>query len=158
MLFRDSKTGYPIYILDRKDVSVRTGKITHVSMPHFDAKIGNSKMVVDIDVDIDGKATSYVFDDAGEVGYVGDYVITINRDAILREIERVKNQSDEALKMVEYHRDALAKCDKLMKDFSPEYRQSAENTERMNTLENKVDKLTDALTALVNKIDKEKIL
>lgn len=158
MLFRDSKAGYPIYLFNRKDVSVMTGKITNVSLPHFDAKMGASKMVVDIDVMTDGKATSYVFDDSGEVGYVGDSVISINRDAILREIERVKNQSDEALKMVDYHRDAIGKCDKLLKEFSPEYKQRIENTERMNTLENKVDKLTDALTALVAKIDKEKII
>lgn len=60
--------------------------------------------------------------------------------------------------MVDYHRDAIGKCDKLLKEFSPEYKQRIENTERMNTLENKVDKLTDALTALVAKIDKEKII
>lgn len=160
MLFRDSKSGYPIYILNRKDVSLQTGKITNVSLPHFDAKMSANatKMVVDIDVMVDGKSTSYVMDDSGEVGYVGDYVISINRDAILREIERIKNQSDEALKMINYHRDAIGKCDKLLKDFSPEYKERLETSERMTTLENKVDKLTDALTALVNKIDKEKII
>ena len=158
MLFRDSKSGYPIYILNRKDVSLQTGKITNVSLPHFDAKMSATKMVVDIDVMVDGKSTSYVMDDSGEVGYVGDCVISINRDAILREIERIKNQSDEALKMIDYHRDAIGKCDKLLKEFSVEYKERLENSERMNTLENKVDKLTDALTALVNKIDKEKII
>ena len=158
MLFRDSKSGYPIYVFNRKDVSLQTGKITNVSLPHFDAKMSVTKMVVDIDVLVDGKSTSYVMDDSAEVGYVGDYVISINRDAILREIERVKNQSDEALKMIDYHRDAIGKCDKLLKDFSPEYKERLETSERMNTLENKVDKLTDALTALVNKIDKEKII
>lgn len=159
MLFRDSKSGYPIYILNRKDVSLQTGKITNVSLPHFDTKMSSAtKMVVDIDVMADGKTTSYVFDDSGEVGYVGDCVISINRDAILREIERIKNQSDEALKMIDYHRDAIGKCDKLLKEFSIEYKERLETTERMTTLENKVDKLTDALTALVNKIDKEKII
>lgn len=156
MLFRDVKQGYPVYIFNRKDVSVKVGKVVNTPVPNFDVKMGSSKMVVDLSVDVDGKITSYVFEDTSEVGYFNDYVISVNRDAVLREIERVKNQSEEALKMVDYHKGAVIKCNDLMKEYSPEFREKTEASERMNALEGKVDKLTEALSKLIGKFDKER--
>lgn len=156
MLFRDVKQGYPVYMFNRKDVDVKVGKVTNSPLPHFDPKTGTAKMVVDLNIEIDGNVMSYVFDDTCEVGYYNDMVISMNKDSILREIERVKSQSEEALKMVDYHKEAVAKCNQLMKDYSPEFRERTEATERMNALEGKVDKLTDTLAKLIGKFDKER--
>lgn len=155
-MFRDVKQGYPVYLFDRKEVAMRVGKVTSVGMPHFDAKVGASKMVVDLTVEADGKSVAYVMDECGEVGYVGDMVVAVGMEAVLREVARVKNQSEEALKMEEYHRGAVARCEEIMKEYSTEYRDKAEATERMSTLEGKVDKMADMLSALMGKMDQER--
>lgn len=153
MQFRDAKQGYPVYVFDRKNVEVHVGKITNTPMPHFDSMAGG-RMVVDLNVDVDGSASMFVLDEGSEVGYAGEKVVSVGKDSILREIERVKNQSEEALKMVDYHKDAVDKCTKLMKEYSPEYKERTESTERMMALEDKVSKLTEALSDMLTKLER----
>lgn len=142
-----------MYLFDRKDVEVHVGKITNAPMPHFDTMAGN-KMVVDLNVEVDGTSSMFVLEEGSEVGYSGTKVIAIGKDAILREIERVKNQSEEALKMVDYHKEAVERCTQLMKEYSPEYKERTESNERMVALENKVGELTEALSVMLKKLER----
>ena len=153
MQFRDAKQGYPVYVFDRKTVAVNVGKVTNTPMPHFDSMAGG-RMVVDLNVDVDGLSSMYVLDEGSEVGYAGEKVVSVGKDAILREIERVKNQSEDALKMVDYHKEAVTKCNQLMKEYSPEYKERTESNERMQALEEKVSKLTDALSEMLGKLER----
>lgn len=154
MLFRDVKAGYPAYIFDRKAVEVKTGKVRNTPMPHFDSHFpGAGKMVVDLEVETGGEVMPFVMEESSEVGYVGDLVVTVTKDAVVREVERVKNQSEDALKMVDYHRKAVEKCDGLLKELSPEFRERTESAERMNALEGKVDKLARSLEAMLEKME-----
>lgn len=155
MLFRDAKAGYPAYIFDRKTVTIKVGKVTNTPMPHFDARM-SGRMVVDLNVDVDGRVMPFVLDECSEVGYAEDLVVSVGKEAILREVERVKAQSEDALKMVDYHRDAVGKCDGLLKELSDTYRERTENSKRMEALEDKVDKLTDAFSGFIERIEKER--
>lgn len=148
MLFRDAKQGHVVYVLDRKEIKITSGKITNTPMPHFDNNNFTGKMVVDVNVDIDGKMVQYVLDDTSEVGYVGDMVVSVNIDAILREVERIENQSEEALKMVDYHKDAVVKCKQLRKEYSQEYKDRTEATERMDSMEKQLAQISEMLRSL----------
>lgn len=152
-MFKDAKQGYSIYMLNRKDISVSCGKITNMPIPHFDNRIGAAKMVVDLNVECNGKTTNYVVDDTAEICFAGDIVITMNRECILREIESIKATSESAIKMMDYHKDALVKCDALLKEYSPEYKERSEYSERIIDIESKVDKLTNAVATLVSKLE-----
>ena len=149
------KAGYPAYIFNRKSVEVKVGKVTNTPMPHFDARM-SGKMVVDLNVEVDGNVMPFVLEECSEVGYTDDLVVSVGVEAILREVDRVENQSAEALKMVDYHKDAVEKCEALKKEYSPEYKERTENSERMAKLEDKVDKLADAMAELVGDLRKER--
>lgn len=154
MYFRDVKAGYPAYIFDRKAVEVKTGKVRNAPMPHYEDRFpGSGKMVVDLDVEVGGEVMPFVMEESSEVGYVGDLVVTVTKDAVVREVERVKNQSEDALKMVDYHKEAVAKCAGLLKELSPEYRERTESAERMENLEGKVDRLARTLEAMLEKME-----
>lgn len=145
-----------MYLFDRKNIEVKVGSVTNSPLPHFDPKGGMGKMVVDLDIEIDGKTSSYILDDTGEVGYHGDIVISGEKDYIFREITRLKNQSEEALKMVPYHEEAKRKCEALMKEFSSEYKERSESTERMNALEQKFDRLSESLASVIDMLKERK--
>ena len=154
MQFKDTKQGYPVYVIDRKDVTVAVGKITNSPMPHFDNHFpGAGKMVVDLVIDYDGKTGTYVMDDSAEVGYAGTLVITANRECVTRELESIKSNSEQALSMMDYHKDAVEKCEKLMKEYSPEYKERSAFNERLDGLENNVEKLTKSVSALLEKME-----
>lgn len=131
------------------------GKVTNTPMPHFDARM-SGRMVVDLNVDVDGRVMPFVLEECSEVGYADDLVVSVGLEPILREVDRVENQSAESLKMVDYHKEAVEKCEALKKKYSPEYKERTENSERMAKLEDKVDKLADAMAELVGDLRKER--
>ena len=150
MQFKDAKCGSTILIFDRNEIAVKSGKITNNPMPHFDPKCpAMSKMVVDLNVEVDGTSTTYVMEDNAEVGYVGNTFLTINRECLLREVESIKAQSEQALKMVDWNKSAVKKCDNIMKEYSPEYRERTETTNRLDSLEEKLGNIAKSLNAFL---------
>ena len=106
-------------------------------------------------VDVDGRVMQFVLEDTSEVGYVGDMVVSINKDAIIREVERVKNQSEDALKMVDYHKEAVGKCESLLKEYSPEFKERTETSERMDSMEKQLAEIGSTLKSLMKNIQNQ---
>jgi len=155
MLFRDLKSGYPIYIINRVDVTITQGKVTNIGFPHFDANYNNgSDMVVDFAIDWNGQSKTFTMKDSLEVGYSdnGDIIVTPNRESVIREIEAMKTQSEEALSMVDTHKSRVEKCSVLLSEFDPVFRDKKENETRFNNLENSMGKLEQMMATLLSEL------
>ena len=60
MTFKDLKSGYPIYLLDRTALRYEQGKVMAVGMPHADLQTSNfGKMLIDVTIQTDGKQNTY---------------------------------------------------------------------------------------------------
>ena len=64
MLFKDIKQNYPIYILDKQELTVSQGKVLSIGFPRMDvmskpANPINTQMVIDITIDNCGKSATY---------------------------------------------------------------------------------------------------
>lgn len=153
MLFKDLKNGYPLYVFDRSNVKVIQGKVISVGIPHIDAHYGNpTEMVVDINVDIEGQSKSYAFKDGTDTGYTGDLVISTGRDAIIREVEAMKAQSEQVLSQVDTHKSNIEKCTAILAEFNPVYKERKETEERFSRLEDSVGELKDIIKGLVKEL------
>ena len=106
MFFKDIKQNYPVYILNKQDVSFSKGKVTSVSLPHMDNSnpmvIGKS--VIDVAIEVDGKSATYTIPENLSIVYAGDIVLSTDRDGIMREVEAMKSSSEQAIKNVERHK------------------------------------------------------
>jgi peptidoglycan hydrolase CwlO-like protein len=111
-------------------------------------------MVVDITVEIEGASKTYTLKDSTEVGYTDTQVISGERSLILKEVESMKNQSEEALKQVDLHKERVDKCNKLIMEFSPELREKKLMDERISSLENSVTELANSIKSLVDEFKK----
>jgi ornithine cyclodeaminase/alanine dehydrogenase-like protein (mu-crystallin family) len=141
MLFKDVKQGYPLYIFDRSSVSVRTASVSAVSFPHLSSK-PNSGMVVDVTINIDGNSQQYEIRDTSECAYVGTIMLSPNVESVLNEIRTLKAQSEEAIKLVDKHKENIAKCTTLLTEFDPVYKEKQATEERLSRIENSIGKLT----------------
>ena len=141
MLFKDVKQGYPLYIFDRSSVSVRTASVSAVSFPHLSNK-PNSGMVVDVTVNIDGNSQQYEIRDTSECAYVGTIMLSPNVESVLNEIRTLKAQSEEAIKLVDKHKENIAKCTTLLAEFDPVYKEKQATEERLSRIEDSIGKLT----------------
>ena len=58
MLFKDIKSGYPVYFLNRESITAYQGKVVSVSVPRYDMQVvnkANAPLVVDITIEASGQ-------------------------------------------------------------------------------------------------------
>ena len=142
MLFRELKQGYPLYFLNRNTVEIQSGSVTNVSQPHVTtdpAKLrsGQLSTVVDATVVIGGKQQVIELPDSMAYTTSSDssLLISPNKEDILNGVRFLKANSEEALKLVGQHKEVIKRCDALLQDFDPAYKQIATNDERFAKVE-----------------------
>lgn len=98
-------------------------------------------MVVDVTIEAEGTTRTYSIPEVSGLTYAGTLVLSTDRDGIIREIEALKNQSEEALASIEAHRGKIEKCDCVLKEWNPVFAERAKQEERISGIETKVDGL-----------------
>ena len=157
MLFKDLKTGYQVYILHkREDIRVDVGKVTAVSPPRFPQTQGNfqaMQMVVDVTIEENGASKTYATPDSLSVTYAGnELVIATEREGILREIETIKAHNEDELSKVAARRAVVAKCEKILTEWNPLFKEKRENEERFAKLETSMTDLKSMLSGLIKEL------
>lgn len=154
MLFKDLKTNYPIYIFDKAVTSVQEGKVVNTGLPHFDLNQPSySRMVTDMTIKVGDITKTYTFKDDSDIGYADNLVISPNRDVILREVESVKDQSEQILEQVDLHKTTVDKCNKILSEFNPVFKEKKETEQRFSQLESSVTDIKTMLSNIMNTIN-----
>lgn len=78
-------------------------------------------------------------------------VISLNRDAFSAEVLSIMQRSEDVLKSRAYHETVISTCKETLEQLNPEYANQKQRDERLDSLEKKVDTLTDKLGLLVDK-------
>lgn len=151
MIFKDVKQGDAIYLFDRNNISVQTGKVTAVTGSHAGKYNNVFEMVVDITVNTDGNTQTYTFKDSNEVSYNGQIMLTPNKENVVREVKQLKSQAEDVLNNVEKSKETISKCSTLIAEFDPIYKERKENDERYSKLESEIASIKELITNLANK-------
>ncbi len=157
MLFKDLKIGYQVYILHKgEDIKVSVGRVTAVSPPRFPQTQGNfqaMQMVVDVTIEENGESRTYTTPDSLSVTYAGnELVIATEREGILREIETIKAHNEEELSKVANRRTLVAKCEQILTEWNPMFKEKRENEERFAKLETSMTDLKSMLSGLIKEL------
>ena len=126
MLFKDIKSGYPVYFLNRESITAYQGKVVSVSVPRYDMQVvnkSNAPLVVDITIDANGQTKTYTISENATITYAGNIVLSTERDGIAQE---AKNHED------------LEKINSLLEDWNPALAEKRKQDERINTIEQEV--------------------
>lgn len=157
LLFKDLKQNYPVFVLDRQNMTYQQGTVKEVSFPHMEANKpmsfnNNQPMVVDLTVTLGDKVATYVIPDSLSLAYVGSNstVISTDKEAICREIEAQRATSEEAIKQVEHHKEIVERAKQLLIDLSPAYKSSAEYEKKIEKIEGEMSEMRVLLTRLCN--------
>lgn len=156
MQFKDLKQNYPVYIFDKQNITFTPGKIMSVSFPHMDNSnpMVMGKSVVDIVIEAGGKSATYAIPDSMSVAYAGDLVISTDRDSIIREVEAIKNNSEQYLKGVERTKTVLEKSTSLLAELNPEIRAKQENEQRLSKMEQSIQELKKMFEGFMDEFKK----
>ena len=83
-----------------------------------------------------------------DFGPTSGIVLSESRDAILSEIDAFQKRSERALEEVPHHKHIVEECGKMKRLLNPALQKEAENTQRLDNLEQRLDGLTNGMTSL----------
>lgn len=154
MLFKDVKQNYPVFILNKQEVSYSQGKVTSVSLPHMDNSnpmvIGKS--VIDVTIEVDGKSATYAIPENLSIVYANDIVLSTDRDGIMREVEAMKSSSEQAIKNIERHKMIVEKSSTLLTELNPVFKEKQENERRLTNMEKSIEELKNLFTGFMKEM------
>lgn len=157
MLFKDIKQGYPIYFLDKTDITTYQGKVISVAVPRYDNQSFNNTaagLVVDITIEANGKTNTYTIPETSTLAYAANVVLSTDKEGIIREVEAMKNVSEEALSQVDKHKEAVIKCNQLLEELNPAFAEKRAQDKRIEGIENEVKSLGAVLRDFINEFKK----
>lgn len=150
MLFKDIKQNYPVYILDKQNITFIQGKVTSISLPHMDNSnpmvIGKS--VVDVTIEADGKGATYTMPEDKSMVYAGSIVLATDKESIIREVEAMKASAEQAIANVEKQKEIASKSTNLLTELNPIFKEKQENEKRMSKMESSIAEMGSSITEL----------
>lgn len=154
MLFKDIKQNYPVFILNKQDITFAQGKVTSVSLPHMDNSnpMVMGKSVIDVAIETEGKSATYAIPENLSIVYAGDIVLSTDRDGIMREVEAMKASAEQAIKNVERQKMIVEKSTSLLTELNPVFKEKQANEQRMTKMENSIEELKNMFAGFMNEM------
>lgn len=155
MAFQNLRNNHQIYILHKdKQPTIEIGKIVNISAPI--PKYGNvgmyNDLVLDIQVDVDGKVTNFQKLPAnGEIADFGNsVVVACNKDAMNSEVLSMKQRSLDIINSVEEHRSIIDGCDKILQALNPEIAEKQKQELENKAIREELASLKDMFREFIN--------
>ena len=85
MLFKDIKTGYPVYFLDKNDTTFYQGKVVSVAVPRYDTpqpfcQGQQNGLVVDVTIEAKGTTKTYTIPETATVTYAANLILSTDKE------------------------------------------------------------------------------
>lgn len=147
MLFKDIKQNYPVYILNKQDLSLTQGKAVQVPFPRIEMnqKTGKTEMVIDVTIEANGKTATYVIPENLSVTYAGNLILSTDKMGLASEIEAMKNTAEQVLASVDHHKEVLKKASSLLAELNPVYKEKQETEQRFGKIEKSINGMEELM-------------
>ena len=153
-MFANITQGSSLYILHKADdVVLKEGVVEFVSSPiprmsNYTPNFGD--MVVDIKVNVEGSSTEYkqVPSNLNTANF-GSVIISDSRDDILREVDKIANNSRHILDSIEQHEKIIESCDTIAKRLNPAIAKDMKRDELISGLQSEMNEIKQSLNELI---------
>ena len=140
MLFKELKSNYPIFLLDRATLKFEQAKVMNVQ-PNYQS-VNMNRIEVNVTIqNKEGKQNTYAVADSEQSAYAGNLFISTSKDCIINEVNALKNASEEVLSNVEEHKQTVEKCKELLAELDTTFRAQQKTNARLDQMENKLDEI-----------------
>lgn len=154
MIFKDIKQNYPVYILDKQELTISQGKVLSVGFPRTDLlqrpTTIPAQTVIDVTIENGDKQATYTIPENLSITYAGNIVLSTDKDNLVREIEALKNQAEQILASVDKQKQILEKANILLADLNPVYKEKKETDLRISKIESSISEMKDMFSKFIN--------
>ena len=147
MQFKDIKQNYPVFVLDKKEMTVTTGKATAVGFPRMEMnpKTGKQEIVVDVTVEANGKTGTYAIPEGLSITNADNIVLSTNQQGLATEIEALQNAAKQYFQMKDYQQKVLDTSPTLLAELNPVYKERQETENRFNKIEGSISEMKELM-------------
>ena len=153
-MFANITQGSSLYILHKADdVVLKEGVVEFVSSPiprmsNYTPNFGD--MVVDIKVNVEANSTEYkqVPSNLNTANF-GSVIISDSRDDILREVDKIANNSRHILDSIEQHEKIIESCDTIAKRLNPAIAKDMKRDELISGLQSEMNEIKQSINELL---------
>lgn len=147
MLFKDIKQNYPVYVLDKQELTVTHGKAVDVGFPRIEMnpKTGKSEMVIDVVVEMNGKTTPFVIPENLSVSYAGNLVLSTTEQGLVGEVKSMQNMAEQYFAAESYQRKVKEVTPGLLAKLDSTYREKQETEKRFGKIEGSISEMKDLM-------------
>lgn len=159
MTFKDIKENNVVYILDKNNLQVIKAKVKNSPIPKIDMNkpnlgLSNSSLVVDLDLEINGKVTQYTIPESLEVTYTSTgLVLATESSKLIPEVEAMAKEAKDTIAKEAYFKKVLDKSSTLLAELNPQLKERQETDRRLNLLEDKLSKVLTAVEKLTDQLN-----
>ena len=159
MTFKDIKENNVVYILDKNNLQVIKAKVKNSPIPKIDMNkpnigLSSSNLVVDLDLEINGKVTQYTIPESLEVTYTSTgLVLATESSKLIPEVEAMAKEAKDTLAKEAYFKKVLEKSSSLLAELNPQLKERQETDRRLNLLEDKLSKVLTAVEKLTDQLN-----
>ena len=155
MAFQNLRNNHQIYILHKDAIpTLEMGKITYISVPV--PKYGTNNMyndlVLDMTVEVDGKATNFqklpANSDIADFG--NNLVVATSKEAMSSEVMSMKQRSTDILNSIEQHQSVIHGCDEILKVLNPEIAEKQRQEQENKQLREEINSLKEMFSEFIN--------
>ena len=157
-MFQNLRTNSQVYILHKDgNPYIEYGSVASVSAPRAKypmpmpvGQFSQMEMVVDIVVNIGGQQVPLKDIKANaDIDDNGSIVVSCSKEAINSEISLMRQKSLDILNSIDFHKNVIASCDKMLNSLNPEIAAKQEQEQRIHTLESQLSNLTNMMQQLM---------
>ena len=162
-MFYNLSAGSVIYVLNTKDgIKVSTGQVNSITAPRAKSAtfnpmdIYNKEFVVDIIATIDGEKREFkqVPSNTSIANFGEDsFSLADSREAAIAQLNTIIQNSTSVVESYELHKKRIEDGKKELLKINPSLAAEAQRDETINSLQKKVDVLTEQLSKLVSALD-----
>ena len=163
-MFQNLRTGNTIYVLNKENgLSLEKGTIVSESLPvpkyPLATTFGNQEMLVDIIVKINNQEITYqklpANSDIADFGNTG-IVLSASKEAINSEIVSLKTKSEDIINSVDYHKNIINDCDKLLSELNPDFAERQKQQDEIKMLKEQISSVAESVSTLISELRKAK--
>ena len=160
MTFKDIKTNNTVFILDKNNLKVIPAKVINASQPKIDMSKPNSCMsgttlIVDIDLNIEGKTVSYSIPENLDITYTNTgLVLAIDPNKLINEVNILHQEAKDQLAKNEYYENIINKTPDLLAELNPQLKEKQETDRRLNLMESSMSTMQSDISKITSIVEK----
>ena len=140
------------YIAQGSLVSVSSPKPKYPSSPAI-GQFPQMEMVVDLVVSVNGNNMNLQGLPAGleiaDFGHNGNIVVSSSKEAINNEISLMRHRSAEIIGSVDFHRNVISACEKMLSELNPEVAEKQRQEQEISTLKGQMQRMSENMNSLM---------